>query len=229
MGYPDYQSYGQWRGDPLVAGLINVPSATVPLGTFPVTNYAALRVLFDPNINDQFLVLQFSEDAANTVNAGVVQVFGTTLCLSDVIIPCNGAFVSIFIEGSVPHTGTVVVLITPTNVAVNKAVYQVSDCYLATGLVTLAASGANTYTLPRVCPGPIGIFFEPLDTTGKLNVSMAGQSGGPSAGTFIDGMIGPTQVVRMIMQSPDIPIAFNVSNQDGAASHQFRLGAVPAL
>jgi hypothetical protein len=229
MGFPDYQSYAQWRGNTFLDGQVTVPTTGLVEGPYLVNNYASVSITYVPQTGAVFLAAQFYQDEACTINTGSVGLDATSLSGIDVVIPCYGNYLRFNFVNTTGSAITVDITVLPTNTPVPKPVFNGIQSYIITGLVTSAPSNVDVYAPGVVCPGPAMLWFQPIDATGKLSVFIEGAVNSVESNKDIWGNGGPTGIITQALILPDIPITVSVTNTDGTTLHQYRLSLIVTI
>lgn len=228
-GTEDWQAYGNWHAVPLVNGLQAVPSIGVTLGPFPLHNWASIKVLINTVSTSMAMVVNYWNDQAMTQLAGTYTLYASIAAPVVVLVPADAQWVTITLDPGLSTAMTCYVNVAPCNVATSKLVYSGSGGTLASGNVSVPASGANTQFMGVTAPGPAFLFFGPVDTTGKLTLEMLGSENPPTGAFDLAKWTGPTAEINTLILLPDFAVDFHITNTDAAAAHSFRLTCIPTV
>lgn len=229
VGAADYQDYTTWRGTPLFTGNNNVPIAGITSALFPIQNFNALHVNYEPLGDTQTLSLVYFADAAGSIQTGQQSFPTGQNVFTDCIVPALGDFVQVVVVNVGGGNTSAIINIEPCNQPVTGPVYSGTQNRQLEPLTSIAASGNLSGRLGNVSPGPCFIWFSPADATGKLDLRLTIQGSSVDSGFFIRRYTGPVADVAETVMLPDTPVGWNVVNNDAAGAHSFRMAIIPTV
>lgn len=168
-GYPDYQSYPQWRGIGLWNGSFNIAVGTNFFVQETVTNWASLAMFLKLQSGTGVTVfVSFFNDAAATQFVGnyvwTVSVANTIL---DVVVPCLGNYCQIFVNTGQAGNQNILIGFTTTNTPATRGQYQLTNNVVAGLTITVNAGTTFSTVLPQVVDGDGEFYFNAI--TGGAN------------------------------------------------------------
>lgn len=226
MGHPDWQTYPNWRGVPLVYTNQAFPVGNTSFGLFAVQNYQSVLVEVGISSDQCSILFEFWADQAKTQivdNYNLILNAGTLVKL---ILPVPANFMDVIVRNTSANPESLLISVTPVNIPASRPMFFGNTNVISQSNVNLAANGVDTFQLPFIQPGLAHWFVNPHDATGKLTFALfagsATQQGGQVYRT--DAPTAPDQ--RLIGLS-DRAYFIQVTNNDGAAAHVFDVVLIP--
>ena len=224
-GYPDAQSYAQWRGAALVNQFVqSFPAGSTNYGPFYIGDFESLYVYSQAGAQNQFIQLNFYDDAGSTRPLQTLSFEMFAQATLAVVVPAYGNYVTVRItnQGAVATTATLYVQ--PNNIAtaVPRYLGQASNTALAQVDQSIGASSTVTITVAPVVAGPAAMTALNANTASWHVVLQFWDSAGGvwrnSAG--MDGKDGSfRKTVKCTL--PPTSVQFLITNDDSSA-HTFQ-------
>lgn len=173
IGYPDNQAYPNWRG-PILSGVSFIVTASDPFTLEEyVTNFAS--VYFSMNLASGIGVtidVGFFTDATLSAKAAEWQYVVTNNCQLSVLIPALSNYIRIVISTSQTGNQGGSATLLPLSVQHPLQHYPQPVQPVANSTETVPASTTNGHIIQQVMEGTGYLWIEPLDASGKIQVSI---------------------------------------------------------
>lgn len=221
-GYPDWQAYPSRVGGNLVSPLsVTLPPGTKTYGPYAINSWAGVSLLADPSAGYGTVTLRWWEDQAMTqeVQYNPWNVSSTTALL--VTMPSFAPWVSLDVDVTSATDMTADLSLRGLAASGPGIRYPVTGNPFHKELVTVPVGPAVIYPFNWIRSGLAYFAFQPVDTTGKLAVSLATLNADDSenyAGPYFGN---PTAFYNALIAIQDQKVGLRVFNEDASASHQF--------
>lgn len=221
-GYPDWQAYPQWLGQPLVSQPdLGLAPGTHTLYSGAAPAYASLQVRFVPAGGYGRLKLSWYLDAALTKGMGsdtyLVNQYSGLLLLYPVQAPY--LVVSLDVTSTVTITGELVV--SPSNLQITAPATRSGVLADDDAGVSVAASSTYNNSPSFQAAGPATWAIMPADTSGKLHFTLAVTDETDTVVYTLWDAGTPTGPVLYQVTLPLAPVVIQVTNTDTVAAHTF--------
>lgn len=227
FGTPDDQAYTNTAGSPFLNTAFPVPLAGTSMGPFACGSFNAAAIAAVALASGITVTFNYYADEALTEFTLSYSVKLGSVAKVRALAPAPGNWLDIQFTNGGAAAATVSISVTPVNVSVAALTYVPDQNYLSEPVTSVPASGSLQFFLPQVQPGPAWLWWQPQDTSGKLTVDLAADSGFPSWGGHDFLLAGATAEADKYLMLPDLPMQVQVTNTDASSSHSFRLTLVP--
>lgn len=227
MGHPDWQTYPNWRGLPLIQENTVFPNGPTERGPFSVNNYQSALINVESSPDNMQMILQlFTDDTLSVLVDQITITFSAGLKVN-CLIPLAASTLLVTIQNTSGGGAALDYTITPVNIPADKPRFYGIVNVISSTATSLPASTTANLLLPYMQPGLAHLFLNPHDATGKLNFSVF--AGSPTArGGIVYSNNGPTVPDQRLIALSDRAYMIQVVNTDGAAAHVFDAVLIPA-
>jgi hypothetical protein len=221
-GYPDYQSYAQWRAMPLVSGTHVITSVAPLVVSGLITNYASLDLYAELGAGTGFTldVSYFTDQTLTTFMGGYEWVISGTQAQLQVTVPNLGNFVQVTFSTSQAGNQSVNAGVTPANVLATRPDYAITSNFVSGLNVPIAAGTTLSVTLPNVVDGDGYVMLNPRSGGGTTTAKVF--SLGENAGNLalLADILNPGGPASATFLGASSPVQIQITNGD-AASHNY--------
>jgi hypothetical protein len=229
-GYPDGQSYAQWRGDNLAANIVSpLPAGITNLGFQLITSWRGVHLRVVPSVGFGRVTLFWYGDTAETLLLGSDQWGVNPGTALNVKVAAKGPVCDMRINNTSGGNMTASVQLVPTNAITADFEYAVTNNWVNSGTITVPISGTSDIFLPFVQRGLASVSFLPSDATGNLTAVVARYTETP---VFQDQLVNlgkPVAAVNQLVGLVDDICGIHVINGDAAATHTYAARLVAGL
>lgn len=221
-GHPDYQAYAQWRGLNLFPDtVLNQAPGSVTFGPFTMTHWSALWLRMLITAGQAQVSLHWWADAAATIGLGADTFFvnATTSLLTS--MPVQGPYLTVVVNntGGINLVGTR--WMTGSNNNPGRPIFPITTDE-ASAINIAVTSGTPVNRRPGFIMGGLGyLMVNPRDATGHLTFVLQQLDETNTVQAILWQAVGITALVTLNFVAPAIPIQLQVTNNDGAAQHNF--------
>lgn len=228
IGYPDFQSYAQWRGPNLLAGYTQTLNpGHNRSGPQLMVNYRAAQVRVVPSAQGGAVTLSWFADSAETIPTGSDNWHVNASTGLNVIVPTKGAYCDLDINVTTGAAMTVSTQLHGTNAGSGQVDYPVTGNLLNTGTVSVPLSGSSLTPLPFVQAGLAKVSFLPLDGSAKLTLAIAVINADGTFNSQLANYAQPINPVNDLVGLTDDICGLYVLNTDATAAHSY-IGRITA-
>lgn len=226
MGHPDWQTYPNWRGVPLIQENAIFPVGFTNRGPFSLNNYQSVLInVVTPPDNMLLFVQFFTDTTLATLVEELSITFGDSVNVN-VIFPAVANALRIRIDNNGGAGAILQYAATPVNIPVSRPTFFATKNEVNVVNTAVPASSNAFFQLPFIQPGLAHLWLNPRDASGKLNFLV--RSGSPTVvGPPIFVINGPVAFDQRLIGLTDRPYLLEVSNTDGAAAHSFDASLIP--
>lgn len=219
LGYPDYQSYPQWRGPVFAQGLLSITSGD-PYDLFEaVTNYASTYIFGQCDTGTGCtLVINFYTDSTKAVSVGqFIYVLAQGPFVS-VIVPNIGNYLEIIVRTSQTGTQGFTLIVAPINVATAVPIYPTPNTGLVVQNQSIGSGSPYSSQLAQVRDGNGWLYFSTAGTYSNFSFAVFEQSeAGTNIGACLSGK-GPSGPVGLNFVSGTNPLNISVTSSSATAA-----------
>jgi hypothetical protein len=224
IGYPDYQSYAQWRGAVFQQNNAEaIPNTGKIHGPFAMYQWSAVHVRVSATVGYFRVRVRWWADAAGTISVGGDNCNMPNTAVLNVYVPSKGPYVTLEFDTVSAAGATAAVTFTPMNGATSRIYYPVTFNPLADATVSIAASGQLLIPQYTIHKGLATVNYVPGDANGKIHLTFITVN---VDGTISQNLWDFGNPVASLFQQvvwPDVPVEITLVNTDGAAAHTFSL------
>jgi hypothetical protein len=223
-GHPDYQGYPVWTGpNMLPTGNLNLSPGNTTYGPFAVTQFAASRIRLSFGAGQATIFLNWWQDAAGTIGAGVETWKINANVGLDVVIVNVAPFASLTIDntGGGNITGSQP-LWAGSNATTGRVIYPVVIDDVTANPLSIPASGSAILRPGWIKEGPVYLYILPGDALGKLQFFLNNEDEAGGITCNLAGPITPTAEITRLLQTTARILALHVTNSDAGAAHSFQ-------
>lgn len=220
-GYPDGQSYAEWRGDVIAdATPWSLSNATPFHAEANITEWSSVYVnIGTPGVSGCTVTVTFYTDETKAV-----QIVAPTWVLNQNTnlqcqIPAYGGYMAIDVTSVAAIAVSVNIFCLPDNLAVPSIRYvNLGNSVHATS-VSIPASGTVTAFLPHVTEGPVVAWVHDRTGSAKLSwgIFLVNVDGTLGDRVYFDS--GPFTSDNIATLGGELPLAIQVQNTDAAGAH----------
>ena len=230
-GYPDFQSYPQWRGGNALAGYAQtLPVGANPSGPILTAAWRGVQIRVNPSAGFGTVTLNWFDDAAESLFIGSDTWAVNPTTQLQVIMPIEGNYCDLNINVTSVGAMTAKTALLPSNTAETAPVYPVTNNTVRQSGVSIPISATSFFPLPFVQSGLACFNYSAGDATGKLSFAVVVLlPDGTLAGVIDDfGAPAVSTPFTQLVACTDSINAVRVTNSDATAAHIANVRLVPA-
>jgi hypothetical protein len=172
VGYPDWQSYGNWRGAAYVDTTVNYSSGNPYVLDTIVTNWNAIRIFIeDPSIGCEVLINFYVDSTASQLLQQLTYTLGPGTIL-DATIPITGNFLNFEITTTQASAGSTPLVIAPSNMPVPRPIFNDNNAMAGGVFVNVNAGQTIDIPIPVAVQGTGYINFTTSAATGVFTIAL---------------------------------------------------------
>lgn len=219
-GHVDFQDYPAWRGLPLFHQAGYLLTSINPLHiNASITNFAGLIIEVSNNFAAQpGCTVQLSN--GQHIDVWIVQPL-QELCVFCPILSAGGA---VNVTTALAGTAAITVAVTPTNLQLPEYTYVFTRQAIRRLNVAVAAATTDGTNYPQICGGHGYLFYQPLDNSGSLVVTLQEVNEAAASVADIYTATMPAVANQPVTVAFDVPAGsyqFSVHNTDAVNPHSY--------
>jgi hypothetical protein len=214
--YPDWQSYANWRGEPLAANPAFALSSANPFSVSAfVTNYQALAVAVGPvGSAGATLTLTYYTDATLDIETFTESWNISSTQAIQMITPILGNYVVAGISTTTAVAHNTAISILPMNTPVPSTRYFAPQNLIQLTGGSLAASSSVIIPLPYIAEGPAWLSFRDRTASGELSVGVWGLNLTGTVNFRLAYYGNPQTEIYQYLIAPAFPLGVEITNSD---------------
>lgn len=226
-GYPDYQTYPQWTGANMLAGLaMNYPTGVAVLYAGPAPAFASLHLRIGPATGFGSVTVVWSLDAAFTEQVGTDNFNVTFRTALFAVVPVEAPYVRVSVSVTSVAAMTGAQYMTGTNVAAAAPTTRTTPQTLHPTAVSVAASATSDSYIAFLMGGHGNLYIAPADAAGKLNFALQVVDQSDALQWTLFESDAPAAPASAMVHVPVQIVRLRVTNTDAAAAHSYSASLV---
>jgi hypothetical protein len=224
-GYPDFQTYPQWRSSNLLNALTFLqPMATGnhDSGFIPVSEWSHVSIRLAPTSGAAQVTITWGENTSLGVytNGSDHYDISSTSALF-LTQPTENELIRVQINVTSAASMNGDFFVRGANNGAGRITFPIFNNVQYTGFQSLAASGTFNLNIPFQFQGPATLYCDEQDGAQKLDFQLLGADRNGFVLTEVARVYQPLGVISLATNVPCMPLILRIVNNDAAGAHNF--------